>query len=227
MGGDPFKSPGVLVEPLTRRESEILALLAQDLSNDEIAGRLTLSLNSVKWHVQHIYEKLGVNRRRQAIVRARELGLLGPAVPAPSPAHNLPDRLSSFIGREREIARVKERLACSRLVTLTGAGGVGKTRLALQCARQVLDHFPHGAWLVELAPILDAGLVLQTVAGAFGLRVESGPTGLATLQEYLRRKRCLLVLDNCEHLIDECARLAEALLQACHLGRQRSGQCRR
>jgi hypothetical protein len=128
--------------------------------------------------------------------------------------HNLPTALSSFVGRERELAEVQARLTDARLVTLTGVGGSGKTRLALEVARAVLDRYPDGVWLVELAALADPALVPQTVAAVFGIReipTEPIATALATT---LLGRSLLLVLDNCEHLLDACARLADALLRA-------------
>jgi predicted ATPase/class 3 adenylate cyclase len=129
--------------------------------------------------------------------------------------NNLPTQLTSFIGREREMADVKRLLAATRLLTLTGAGGAGKTRLALQVAADVLEAYPDGVWLVELAPISDPSLVPQTIASVFGLHDERGRPLPATLADYLRPKRLLLVLDNCEHLIEACAALVDGLLRAC------------
>ncbi len=144
--------------------------------------------------------------------------------------HNLPIQLTNFIGRERELAEVKRLLGLSRLLTLTGVGGSGKTRLALQIAAEVLEGFADGVWLVELAALTDPTLIPQLVASTLGLREESISTGsddpvpsststqrplLAVLLDHLQTKQLLLVLDNCEHLIAACARLAETLLRAC------------
>src|SRR5262249_40856808 len=126
--------------------------------------------------------------------------------------HNLPLQLTSFVGREPELAAVTALLGQHRLVTLTGVGGTGKTRLALQAAAELLGAYPDGAWLVELAALSDPALVPQAVAAAVGVREEPGRPLLATLTDALRPRRLLLVLDNCEHLLDACARLAEALL---------------
>ncbi len=414
MGGRGNKPTEPLVEPLTRREREILALLEQDLSNQEIAGKLTLAVSSTKWHIQQIYGKLGVNNRRQALARARELGLLQPESPVPSavgaleprpgrplptgtvtflftdiegstplwerepekmsaallihhaalrraieanggvvfktvgdalqaafptapqalkaalqgqrelqsapwnemgplrvrmglhtgeaeldpggdeyavshtknraarvmsaghggqvllsaeaaelcahsmpagvrlkdlgehhlkglaqpehlfqalapglqedfpplathpgPKHNLPRQLTGFIGREAEISQVKLLLETHPLVTLTGSGGVGKTRLSIQVAEEVLERFPDGVWFVDLAPLSDPGLVAQTIASGLGLREEPGRSILETLTGFLGGKQALLVLDNCEHLVDACARLVDILLHSC------------
>ena len=130
-------------------------------------------------------------------------------------AHNLPSRLTSFIGREGEIADVAALLETGRLVTLVGAPGVGKTRLALQVATGLLAWFPEGVWLVELAPLSDASLVPQAVALVLGVREQPGRALTATLTEYLRTRRLLLLLDNCEHLVGAAAELIETLVRAC------------
>ncbi|HYY87246.1 MAG TPA: hypothetical protein VFA49_00500, partial [Chloroflexota bacterium] len=129
--------------------------------------------------------------------------------------HNLPLQLTSFVGRKSELAQVAHLLRASRLLTLTGAGGSGKTRLALQAADALLGGYQQGVWVVELAPLAESGLVPQTAAFAMGVREEPGEPIEATLVRTLARQQRLLVLDNCEHLIAACARLAEALLKAC------------
>src|SRR5207244_2381393 len=123
--------------------------------------------------------------------------------------------LTSFVGREREIAEVARLLGTTRLLTLTGAGGVGKTRLALRIAGDVEADYVDAVWLIELRPLADAAFVPQTVATALGVREEPGRSVLETLTDHLRPRQALLVLDNCEHLVAACARLAEALLRAC------------
>ncbi len=130
------------------------------------------------------------------------------------PAHNLPVELTSFIGRERELKEISGLLGEARLLTLTGTGGSGKTRLALRLARRVLADFPDGVWLVELAALADRSLVGKSLAMALGVREERGPL-IDTLKSRLRSARLLVVLDNCEHLVDACAELAHGLLSAC------------
>jgi predicted ATPase len=130
-------------------------------------------------------------------------------------ANNLPRQLTSFIGREREMAEVKRLLSTAPLVTLTGTGGVGKTRLALQVAADVLDHYSDGVWLVEFAPIVDPALVPKTVASALNVPEQPGRELLDTLVDAVRSKALLLVLDNCEHLLAACRELAAALLRKC------------
>jgi predicted ATPase/DNA-binding XRE family transcriptional regulator len=127
--------------------------------------------------------------------------------------HNLPAPLTSFLGREQELAELARLLAEARLVTLCGTGGVGKTRLALELAGGVLARFADGAWLADLAGIRDPGLVPTAVMAAVGVRQEGGVPAVEALVYRLRSAELLLVLDNCEHLRDACARLAEVLLR--------------
>ncbi|MFN2144608.1 MAG: ATP-binding protein, partial [Anaerolineales bacterium] len=129
--------------------------------------------------------------------------------------HNLPPARTSFIGREDQIARVKTLLAEHPLVTLTGPGGVGKTRLALKVAAQVLEKYPNGVWLVELAGLSDPGLVPKTVASTLNLPELLGKSHIEALVDFLVRKQLLLILDNCEHLLEACSILVDQLLNAC------------
>ncbi|HSL28089.1 MAG TPA: tetratricopeptide repeat protein [Anaerolineales bacterium] len=131
--------------------------------------------------------------------------------------HNLPTQLTSFIGREKEISELKKLITEHRMTTLTGSGGAGKTRLALQVAGELLSAYTGGVWFVELAPLTDPNLVVQTLLSVFKLR-EDPPgrrTSLEILQDHLRSQTALLILDNCEHLIEACAQISEDLLRAC------------
>ena len=132
----------------------------------------------------------------------------------PVRADNLPLQLTSFIGREREVAEVQRLLGETRLLTLTGSGGAGKTRLALQAAAELLSEFEDGVWWVELASLTDPALVPQAIGSALGLRDEAKRPLLDQLGDHLCGKRMLLVLDNCEHLIAACATCANVLLHA-------------
>jgi predicted ATPase/DNA-binding CsgD family transcriptional regulator len=213
----PGVSGDAPVEPLNRREQEILALLAQHYSPAEIAQHLHLAVSSVKWNQQQLYGKLGVHSRREALARARAQGLLNDAPPSTpaGPKHNLPNQITRFFGRETEIEQIAARLGEQRLLTLSGPGGVGKTRLALRVAEAVLDRFTDGVWLAELAPLADPALVGQSVAAAVGAPPAARHNRQASLLAHLRERQALLVLDNCEHLLDACARLADALLRGC------------
>jgi predicted ATPase/DNA-binding CsgD family transcriptional regulator len=126
---------------------------------------------------------------------------------------NLPAEVSSFIGRRHQIQEIKSSLAASRLVTLVGPGGVGKTRLAVRCAADVQRGVPDGAWVIELGGLADPELVTRAVMNGLGLRDESGRWPVSRLIDHLGTKRLLLVLDNCEHLLDACAVLADTLLR--------------
>lgn len=129
--------------------------------------------------------------------------------------HNIPAQMTSFIGREREREEIKQMLSAHRLVTLTGSGGAGKSRLSLQIGMECLPQFSDGVWLVELAPVTDPALIPQALLSTFSLREDRHRSVLDVLIDYLRAKTLLLILDNCEHLIDACAQISEALLQAC------------
>jgi non-specific serine/threonine protein kinase len=170
-----------------------------------------------------VRERLGANRlgpagaaRWSRAARPNQPPGAAPAGPRP-PAGHLPPVLSSFVGRQAELEMVVRLLAGDgvRLLTLTGPGGSGKTRLALRAAEAARADFPDGVWLVELAALADPALVPQAVAAALGVGEEAGRPLFATLAAALGDRRALLVLDNCEHLIDACAWLAEALLRAC------------
>ena len=162
--------------------------------------------------------------------------LLHPDLPAEFPPlvsqdkvpNNLPQQLTSFIGRKKEIEEVKQLLApnladdqleenaaLTRLITLIGPGGTGKTRLSLQAGGELLEVFPDGVWLVELAPLADPQFIVQTIAARLGLSAQPGRPLLDHLTGYLRSRRLLLILDNCEHLLADCAALADSLLRDC------------
>ena len=197
---------GPVLEPLTDRELEILRLIDEGLSNRDIAQRLVVTLETVKWYNKQIYGKLGVHTRTQAVARAREVGLFDvrpetPASSAIAPKHNLPTQVTSFVGREREIAEISHRLATARLLTLTGPPGTGKTRLALEVAVRTLGRFKDGTFLVDLAPVTDPQLLLGKIAQTLGVRETTGQPLAETLKAYLREKRLLLLLDNFEQII--------------------------
>jgi predicted ATPase/class 3 adenylate cyclase len=138
----------------------------------------------------------------------RSLG--NPALP-----NNLPTQLATFIGRERELADIRALVETSRLVTLTGAGGSGKTRLSLQVAAELLDGSGDGVWLVELAPVADEAEVAPAIAATLAIAAQPGRPILETLTDALVPQNVLIVLDNCEHVIGACAKAAEAILQRC------------
>jgi predicted ATPase/DNA-binding SARP family transcriptional activator/DNA-binding CsgD family transcriptional regulator len=147
----------------------------------------------------------------------REAPPLGspPKRPSGASKHNLPAPRTSFVGRERELMEVKRALSMTRLLTLTGTGGSGKTRLALEVARNLVGAYQDGVWLVGLAGLSDSELVPQAVAGALGVREQPGQQLIDVLVEALRDKEMLLILDNCEHLVEATARLVDVMLDTC------------
>ncbi|HEY2308189.1 MAG TPA: helix-turn-helix domain-containing protein, partial [Streptosporangiaceae bacterium] len=204
------------------------------LTQEELAEAAKLSPRSVSDLERGISRTA---RKETALLLADALGLAGPVrvvfvaaargkAPAaevqvarrgvPSPArHNLPVPLTSFVGREQDLARLEGLLGQARLVTLTGPGGAGKTRLALEFASGVLGRFPDGAWLVELASLSDVSLIAAAALSAVGAPGQAGRPAMDTLTDFLIRRRTLVVLDNCEHLLDGCAELVGRLLSAC------------
>lgn len=128
---------------------------------------------------------------------------------------NLPTLLTSFIGRDQDIVKLAQLLSTTRLLTLTGTGGIGKTRLAIEVASQMLDRFEDGVWWVELAPLYEGQLIARALALVLQLRDEPEPFPFSSLLAYLKNKQMLLVVDNCEHLVQECAGIVETLLLNC------------
>ena len=186
----------LLVLALYRAERQADALAAYRRARELLATELGLEPG----------EEL--RRLEQAVLRQEV-----PAV-APPPRHNLPAPLTSFVGREEDLARLEQQLGEARLVTLTGTGGTGKTRLALEAAARVVGRFPDGVWLAELAGVADTGLVAGQVMQALGVRQQGDVPVLDALVYRLQSAELLLVLDNCEHLLDACAELTGALLRA-------------
>lgn len=190
----------------------ILSLAATELVRDSLPIGMTLrSLG------EHRLKDLG---RPESVFQLGYPGLPSEFSPLKSLdnlqlRHNLPQQVTSFVGREKELAQIRALLAKTHLLTLTGSGGCGKTRLALQVAAEMLDGDGDGVWLVELAPLTDPSLVVTTVAGALNVKEEPGKPILQTLTEHLKSKHPLLVLDNCEHLLDACAKLADTLMRQC------------
>lgn len=131
------------------------------------------------------------------------------------PKHNLPLQLSTFIGREKEQDEIRSLLEKNRLVTIAGVGGMGKTRLSIQVGRKFLNHYPEGVWFIALDSLSDPSLVTQTVAAVFDIREGSERPVMEILINAMREKTALLVLDNCEHLLDACAQLITSLLTNC------------
>jgi predicted ATPase/DNA-binding SARP family transcriptional activator len=179
------------------------------------AGRQADALAACRRARQMLAAELGIEPGEE--LRALQQQVLRQEVPEAPPAarHNLPPLMTSFLGREEELAAVAGLVGEARLVTLTGAGGTGKTRLAVECAAGVVDRFRDGVWLAGLAGLADAGLVPSLVMQALGVRQSGDAPVMEALRWRLRSAELLLVLDNCEHLLGACAELAAALLGSC------------
>lgn len=207
------------IEPFSAREIEILGMISSGASNREIAQKLHLSPETVKWYNKQIFAKLGVRSRTQAAARAREHSLLQAQEPTPSgdqmrSLNNLPSPLTSFIGRAEEIAEIKHLLKSSRLIVLTGPGGTGKTRLALQVARELAGNYRDGAWLVGLAPLNDPSLVANAIVQTLNLNINGEAQPAEILKRSLAHKHLLLLLDNFEHLQKAAPLVSELLTSA-------------
>jgi predicted ATPase/DNA-binding CsgD family transcriptional regulator len=205
-------------ESFSTREIEVLHLISNGLSNLDIARELHLSIETVKWYNKQMYMKLGVKNRTQAVNRAAELDLLDLEIDhqpkeRTSSVGNLPASLTSYVGREKEIAEIKRLLRDNRLVVLTGAGGSGKTRLAIKVGEELQTVYRDGVWLVELANLRDSSLVMGTIAKVLDITEEAGAALDEALKRYLGRRQLLLLIDNLEHLL-ECAPLIGDLLAA-------------
>ncbi|WP_261808480.1 LuxR C-terminal-related transcriptional regulator [Nonomuraea sp. C10] len=195
---------------ISAREAEVLDLVGAHLSNAEIAARLCISVRTVESHVSSLLRKLEVPDRRALARRAPE-----PAGAAPSPAPVLPAPLTSFVGRASERAELAELIKTNRQVTAVGPGGVGKTRLSLTVAARAAGEYADGVWFADLVPVTDPGLVATAVAGAVGLGEEPGRDLTESVAAALADRHALLVLDNCEHVLDGVALFTERLLAAC------------
>ena len=166
---------------------------------------------------------MGEHRLKGLRAPLRLYQVLAPDLPQAFPAiqsldafpNNLPNQLTSFIGREKEISEIQRLLQTARLVTLTGSGGTGKTRLSQEIGSHELKNFPHGIWLIELAPLTEPGQIIPAMAQVFGLQELPFNSLTNLIMDFLRDKTALLLLDNCEHLIQACARLADDLLHQC------------
>jgi predicted ATPase/DNA-binding SARP family transcriptional activator len=179
-------------------------------------GRHTEALQQFETCQRTLREELAVDPSPETLALVQWIKEQRTAhTPRTARVSNLPVPLTSFIGRERELAELDPLLQATRLLTLTGTGGCGKTRLAIQLAAQVADRFKDGVWWVELAGLREEALVPQAVAQALGVREAPHESLLETLTRSLEGKRLLLILDNCEHLLEACARIGETLLTHC------------
>src|ERR1700675_4001449 len=193
-------------------------LVAKDELLDQVWPKMVVEEAALHVQVSALRKVLGADAITTVSGRGYQFTLpvtagVGEANRASGSKHNLPYQLTSFIGREQEIAQLEELVTTNRLVTLTGAGGAGKTRLAIEVASQLIDAFPDGIWLVELAVLSDPRIVPQAVAQALQVKEQSTRPITDTLSDYLASKKLLLVLDNAEHLLKGCAHLVDEFVR--------------
>ncbi|HME21874.1 MAG TPA: winged helix-turn-helix domain-containing protein [Acetobacteraceae bacterium] len=216
---------------LGSRALEILCVLAESqgglVTKDELMAKVWPSViveeNNLQVHISALRKTLDADGGESAIVTVPGRGyrLIGfeccsAVVPEPAvPRGNLPSLASPLIGREREAAEIEALLGTHRLVTLVGTGGIGKTSLSLHIGANLRTRFPDGVWLLELAPLVDPRSVAESLGALFALPIEAGRHVRDAVAAYLRSKRLLLILDNCEHVVEHAAALAHTMLQAC------------
>src|SRR5258708_10077332 len=195
---------------------QVARLVRSGLTDREIARRLFITRRTAEWHVKQILNKLGFNSRSQvAAWVAHDEAVGSMTAPSNGRRHNLPLQLTTFVGRGNELAELQRLLAAKRFVTLTAVGGAGKTRLALEVANRALHAYPDGAWLVDLTQIKDGYPVARVFWSTLGVHERARQPIADTLLEHLRGRQMLLVIDNCEHVIADCAGLVDAILRFC------------
>ena len=211
-------SAGTFIEQLTPRELDVLNLLAEGMSNQEIASALVMEVGTVKWYNTQLYGKLQVANRKQAVTRARTLGILETLTDDPLQRlqHNLPADTLPFIGRAGEIDALVHQLADEkyRLITILGPGGMGKTRLSIEVGRRMLGHFIDGVYFVPLASVTSPEQIVTTLAETIGFKFHSDTQPRQQLLDHLQKQRLLLIVDNFEHLLDHAGLLADILKAA-------------
>src|SRR6266576_2540749 len=230
--GQPVKLGGRAFDVLLALIEARGAVITKDALMTRVWPDRIVEENALQGQISALRMALGADRDLVRTVSGRGYQFIGEVRPMPSaddnagadavatkpasvvPMTNLPEPLSELIGRDDEIGEALNLAAAHRLVTLTGAGGIGKTRIALALARELLPHFADGVWVAEFSPLSDPGLVPATVAAALGLEPGGGEISVQRVAQMLTARRLLLVLDTCEHVIEATAALAEAVLRA-------------
>lgn len=214
MKTDRYQSYSRKQSGLTTREHDILTLLAQNFSDREVAERLFLAYTTVKWYNRQIFNKLGVDNRKQAVERALELKLIEQLTPVSITRETVPTPLTPFVGRVAELEDLKRFLEHldTRLITILAPGGMGKTRLALATSESVMTKFPDGVFFLSFAPPTSSTHFLTTLAENIGLEfTENSGTQSQQLGDFLRHKQSLFILDSFEHMLDAAPLIAELL----------------
>src|ERR1700726_3984525 len=231
--GQPIHLGGRTFDMLMALIEEQGAVVAKDTLMERVWPNRIVEENSLHFQISALRDALGAERSLIRTISGRGYQFTGeirtvaasphaqvitdpvaPVAAPPRPPTNLPEPVSELIGRDVEVEEVLGLTATHRLVTLTGAGGIGKTRLGLEVARRLLPEFADGIWIIELAPLSDPDLVPATVAMELGLDLADNVVSPERIANALAAKQLLLVLDNCEHLVDAAASMAEALFRA-------------
>lgn len=204
-------------DPLSQREQEVLSLLAQKLSDREIADRLYLSYTTIKWYNRQIFNKLGVDNRKKAVERAARLGLFVLGSTPELVKHNLPAQITPFVGRMSELENLGRLIhqPLTRLITVIAPGGMGKTRLALAAAEAAMQRFTDGIYFVPLASLTLSEHIMPLIATSVGFQLTPDVRPpKQQLLDFFRNKQLLLILDNFEHLLDSASLVDEILQNA-------------
>ena len=201
---------------------------AQRIMSSAYGGQILISENANEMFSENSADPVEVrdlgNRRLKDLIQPVKLyQIMSSEIPSDFPAlmtldarpNNLPVQLTNFIGRETDIAEIKKILTNSRLLTLLGPGGTGKTRLSMQIAADMIDEYTNGVFIAEFASVSDPSLIIQTLMNSLGVNEVKGQSQDLSLSEFLKEKEMIIILDNCEHLVNECALLAEKILSKC------------
>ncbi|GAB5493717.1 MAG: hypothetical protein Phog2KO_39320 [Phototrophicaceae bacterium] len=208
---------------LKSREIDILQLMNEELTNREIAERLHISKETVRWYAKQIYNKLDVSSRQEASEKALKIGAIGHEEARVIGIHDgrskyiLSMQLTSFVGRQKQIDEIMQYLHNTRLLTLTGPGGTGKTRLSIRVAELLVSDFDDGVYFIDLAPVVMAEMVAHTLANKLNIFESSGQPILDAIKRAIGQRDILLIMDNYEHVIDAAALLVELLMAAPNL----------
>ena len=201
---------------LTLRELQVARLVREGLTDRQVAEKLFITRRTAEWHLKQIFNKLGVNSRSQVAAWVAHDQAVGSTGQSPDEhRQNLPLQLTTFVGRRKQLDKVQRLLDTKRLVTLTAVGGAGKTRLALEVARRVQDSYPDGTWFVDLTEVKDGHLISRAFGSALGVHERPRQPMAESLIQHLGGLHLLLVVDNCEHVIEDCARLVDTIHRSC------------
>ena len=206
------------LDKFKERELEIINLMADGLSNQEIADELYITKETVRWYNKQIYSKLGTSRRTEAIALAREMGLITESTPVPDTSqqviqHKLPITTGPFVGRDDELTELSDLLSNPglRLLSIIATGGMGKSRLALELGHLIKANYEHGTAFIDLSPVRNPDNIAKSAVASLGLSIDDAQNSQEVLFNYCREKELLLIFDNFEHVLSGASLLTEVL----------------